>query len=210
LTSNHTPSRTLRTSREIAVALLLFATAGCTKFENALAAIPVFSFLRDAPFFDPYEAPRAAPLNSVPFSSPAGDAPALIANTEVALTAFGTTVTNPLVGDTLALSVGKVMYDRHCSVCHGPAAKGDGPILNKAGESGKFPFAPNLTLAPSVNRTDGYLYGIIAAGRGLMPAYGPRMNHAERWAAVMYLRQLQQQSGAAVPVAPAPAPAPGR
>jgi hypothetical protein len=37
------------------------------------------------------------------------------------------------------------------------------------------------------------MYAVIRAGRGLMPAYGPRMNHLERWATVMYVRQLQAQ-----------------
>jgi len=87
------------------------------------------------------------------------------------------------------------MYERHCSVCHGPQGNGDGPIIGP----GKFPFAPNLHLPITVNRTDGYLYGIIAVGRGLMPAYGPRMTPAERWATVNYLRQLQSSAGAAAP-----------
>ena len=189
---------------------LLLLTSGCTQFENAMASIPVFSFLRDAPFFDPYEAPRPAPPNSVPFVSPAGDVPGPIVSTalvtDAGLTAFGATVQNPLAAnDTAALSRGKVMFDRHCMVCHGPQGRGDGPILNKPGVVGKFPFAPNLALPATVARSDGFLYGIIAAGRGLMPAYGPRMNHLERWATVNYLRQLQRGGAAAVPAA-APAP----
>jgi mono/diheme cytochrome c family protein len=41
---------------------------------------------------------------------------------------------------------------------------------------------------------------VIDVGRGLMPPYGHRMTHADRWAVVSYLRQLQGTSG------PAPAP----
>ncbi|HSL69316.1 MAG TPA: cytochrome c [Longimicrobiales bacterium] len=177
-----------------------------------MASVPVLSFLRNAPFFDPYEAPRAAPPNSVPFSSPAGDVHVGIPNTEQGLTAFGATVTNPLpAGDTVVLRVGKLMYDRHCFVCHGVTGKGDGPIVNKPGVTGKFPLAPNLTLPLTVGRTDGFLYGIISAGRGLMPPYGPRMTHIERWATVSYLRELQRQSGAIPAQSPpgAPAPQPG-
>jgi mono/diheme cytochrome c family protein len=193
--------------------LVAISSAGCTKFENAMAAIPVFSMLRNSPFFDPYEAPRPAPPFSVPYSSPQGDVPGTILNSEAGLTAFGAATPNPLQpNDTLALRLGQVMFDRHCMVCHGAQGRGDGPILNKPGSPpGKFPFAPNLTLPISVARTDGYLYGIIAAGRGLMPAYGPRMKHVERWATVNYIRQLQRSAGAAPAAAPAPAqPAPGR
>jgi mono/diheme cytochrome c family protein len=65
---------------------------------------------------------------------------------------------------------------------------------------------PNLTLPVTVARSDGYIYAIIRAGRGLMPAYGPRMSHLERWATVNYLRQLQRSAGAQ-PQAATPAPA---
>jgi mono/diheme cytochrome c family protein len=190
----------------LAVALVL-ALSGCTRFENLMASIPVFSFLRDAPSFDPYEAPRPAPQHAVPFLSPAGDVPLQIVNTDAGLTAFGAGLGNPLSAtDTVAVRAGQVMYDRHCAVCHGPQGAGDGPVLNRPGELGKFPFAPNLTLPITVARSDGYLYGIIAAGRGLMPAYGPRMTHLERWATVLYLRQLQ---GQAAPAAFLPAPGGG-
>jgi mono/diheme cytochrome c family protein len=142
----------------------------------------------------------------VAYLTPAGDVPIGIVATEAGLTAFGATARNPLSPtDTAALNRGKVMFDRHCFVCHGPEGKGDGPILNKQGETGKFPYAPNLTLPVTVGRTDGYLYGIIDVGRGLMPPYGPRMNDKERWAIVLHLRQLQRAAGA-VPAAPAPAP----
>ena len=207
---------TSRIAQRAGVLLVMGAALGasaCTKAENVLAGIPVFSMLRNAPFFDPYEAPRPAPPNAVAFMSPAGDTPGPMLNTEVGLTAFGAGYANPLAaGDSLALAVGQDRYLRHCSVCHGPQGKGDGPIINKPGETGKFPYAPNLALPISVARTDGYLYAIIAAGRGLMPAYGPRMNEAERWATVIYLRQLQRQSGATpavTPAAPAAAPAAG-
>ena len=198
--------------RGISLALALaLALSGCTRFENAMASIPVFSFLRNSPSLDPYEAPRPAPAGSVPYLSPAGDVPVGLTNSEESLNTFGATARNPLAAnDTAALARGKVMYDRHCMVCHGTEGKGDGPILNKPGETGKFPFALNLTLPVTVGRSDGYTYGIIAVGRGLMPAYGPRMTHLERWATVLYVRQLQRSAGAAPAAAPVPAPAQGR
>ena len=186
------------------------AVAGCTRFENVMASIPVFSFLRDAPSLDPYESPRPAPPNAVPYASPAGDIPPPITPTAAGLEAFGATARNPLAtNDTTALRVGQVMYDRHCGVCHGPQGTGDGPIVGP----GKFPpLVPNLTQPITVGRTDGYLYAVIAVGRSLMPSYGPRMTNNERWATVNYVRQLQRQAGAApaLPAAPDPARGPGR
>lgn len=180
-----------RVVNNLALALTLaLAVSGCTQFEDAMASIPVFSFLRNAPSFDPYEAPRPAPYGSVAFDTPAGESLGPLESTEAGLNEYGARIANPLApGDTLALRAGKVMFERNCAVCHGQIGRGDGPLIGP----GKFPFAPDLTLPVTVQRTDGYLYAVIRAGRGLMPAYGPRMNHLERWATVMYVRQLQAQ-----------------
>jgi len=185
-----------RSVRVVAALVIGVVLSGCTRFENRMAAIPVFSFLRNAPFFDPYEAPRPAPVGSIPYISQNGFPDPELQPTEASLTAYGQRHTNPFpMSDTVALQSGQIMYERHCAVCHGPQGNGDGPIIGP----GKFPFAPNLHLPITVNRTDGYIYGIISVGRGLMPAYGPRMTPAERWATVNYLRQLQSSAGAAAP-----------
>lgn len=155
-----------------------------------MASVPIFSFMRNSPSFDPYEAPRPAPYGSVPFNTPAGESLGPQEATEEGLNAFAATIKNPLApADSLALRVGKVMFDRQCAVCHGAQAKGNGTIIGQ----GKFPMAPDLTAAGTVGRSDGYIYAIIRSGRGLMPSYGPRVNHLERWAIVNYLRTLQGQ-----------------
>src|SRR5688500_13338192 len=104
---------------------------------------------------------------------------------------------------------GQVMFGQHCAVCHGPQGKANGPSIGP----GKFPFAPDLTLPTTRARSDGYIYAVIRAGRGLMPSYGPRTNHLERWAFVEYVRSLSGAAPAATPTtspvsAPATTPAP--
>jgi mono/diheme cytochrome c family protein len=192
-----------RILRTTAVAAVTLVTGACTQIDNMLASVPVFAFLREAPSFDPYEAPRPAPPNAVPFSTPAGEVEPQIALTPTGLDEFAASPygQNPLVGDTAALALGQVMYDRYCAVCHGPQGGGDGTIM---GEGRYPPLAPNLTLPATVARADGYIYGVIRVGRGLMPAYGPRTTVQERWAIVNYVRQLQRAGGAA-PAAPAQA-----
>ena len=197
------------TSKKFGIGLVLvlgLSNAACTRFENVMASIPVFSFLRNAPSFDPYEAPRPAPYGSVPFITPAGESLGPLEATETGLTEFAGRITNPLAAnDTLALRHGGVMFQRHCAVCHNADGKGNGPIVGQ----GKFPMGPNLTLPITVGRSDGYIYAVIRAGRGLMPSYGPRMSHLERWAVVNYVRQLQRAAGGQPqPAAPAPAPVP--
>jgi mono/diheme cytochrome c family protein len=182
------------------VAALALTTGACTPLDNFLASIPIFAFLREAPFYDPYEAPREPPAGAVPYSSPAGELLPPIQPTEAGLNAFAATPygRNPVTPTPETLERGKALYDTYCLVCHGPAGKGDGPVVNKPGETGKFPFAPDLTLPVTVARSDGYLYGIIRVGRGLMPEYGSRIPHMDRWYVVNYVRQLQREAGAAV------------
>jgi mono/diheme cytochrome c family protein len=182
--------------RGVVVALLLaVAASSCTRIEYTLSNISFFAYMRSAPFFDPYEAPRPAPPNAVAFDSPAGDTPPPITPTDAGLTAFaaGAHGMHPFEADSSFMALGQVMYDRHCSVCHGPQGLGDGSIVGPD----KYPAAaPNLTLPLTVARQDGYLYGMIAVARsGLMPAYGPRTTHRERWAIVSYVRQLQAAAG---------------
>ena len=50
--------------------------------------------------------------------------------------------------------------------------------------------APNLLTSVTKGRTDGYIYGMIRNGRGLMPNYD-RIEDADRWDVVNYVRALQ-------------------
>ena len=171
--------------------LVALAASGCTALDNALASIPIFAFMRESPGFDPYEAPRPPPPGAVPFESPAGDVPPMTQPTPDALVAFGQGPygNNPLdPTDPAVLAMGQEMYLRHCMVCHGAAGEGTGPIV---APGSKFPLAPAVTTPIAIAHSDGYLYAIIRVGRGLMPAYGARTTHLERWAIVSYVRQLQ-------------------
>jgi mono/diheme cytochrome c family protein len=193
-----------RRARGVAAIALLstVAGAGCTQVEHVLASVPVFAFMRNSPAFDPYEHPLPPAPGSVPFRAPLGPVLPPLEATEQALNewAAGPWGQNPLAADdAAALALGQTMYDRHCTVCHGLQGRGDGPVIGQ----GRFPFAPSLIEGIGATREDGYVYAVIRAGRGLMPAYGPRMTHIERWAVVNYVNHLQAQHGAA----PAPAQA---
>jgi mono/diheme cytochrome c family protein len=173
----------------LALALLL-APAGCTQIDNALAQVPVFAFMRAAPSFSAQENPRPSPPGAVPYDAPLGEIFAPMEGTDPALRAFadGPHGRNPFpVDDPAMRELGRVMYDRHCSVCHGALGRGDGPIIRPGG----FPLASDLVDGPAIAQSDGYIYAIIRAGRGLMPAYGARIAHHERWAIVNHVRALQ-------------------
>jgi len=184
-----------RDVRGIVVALTMAASAtGCTRIEYTLGRISFLAYMRSAPSFDPYEATRPAPAGAVAFDSPAGDTPPPITPSDAGLNTFaaGPHATNPFPVDSAFLDLGQRMFERHCAVCHGMQAKGDGSIV---GPDKYPPLAPNLTLPATVARLDGYIYGMITVARGgLMPPYGPRTTHRERWAIVTWLRHLQAEA----------------
>ena len=112
-----------RTWLEQAIVLsAALACSGCTMLDNALAAIPVFAFLRSAPSFDPYEAPRPAPAGSVPFESPTGDLlpPQLATEAAIPRTAGHVRpAAGPKVAVTLTSERGAISAMLHGRLSHG-------------------------------------------------------------------------------------------
>lgn len=190
-----------------AAALSPLLLAGCTDWagydlDYAYDPVPALATMRRSVGFDPYEMPRLPPEHSVPVAGPYGAAPGPF--TQAQLDSVGATLTNPFAGGASpeVLARGEALFAAQCSVCHGPAGAGDGPIVG----GGKFPFSVPVNAGAAVARSDGYLYGVIAVGRGLMPPYGEKLAHEDRWAVVSYVRQLQGGGGqAAGAVAPAAA-----
>lgn len=169
-----------------AVAALTVVLGGCTEIENTLARVEMLNFMHDAPFLDPYEAPRNAPPMSVPLESPGQRWEPPVERTETALRAWGDTLTNPYGMTEEVLTAGARTYQTYCAVCHGVTAEGNGPVVGQ----GKMPFATNLLLPTTEQRSDGYIYAVVRVGRGLMPSYR-RIPPSERWAVVNYVRYLQ-------------------
>ncbi len=183
------------------------AVAGCSPMDSALQAIFGRS-MRDQNSFDPYENPLPPPDGAVSFSSgnhpsepgqvnvgqPASPQEVLPEITPIvmaqALAGGGLVneMANPVPATAESLARGKVVFDRMCAVCHGPlGVPSDAPILPKLPVMVAFPLASGGALI----RTDGYLYGMITAGRGVMPAYGHQIAHFDRWNVVNYVRLLQ-------------------
>lgn len=91
---------------------------------------------------------------------------------------------NPVPADARSLADGRKNYQINCAVCHGVAGNGDGPatLYGMVGI--------NIARGPSQGYADGYLFGIIRNGRGLMPNYN-RIEEMDRWDVVNYIRGLQ-------------------
>jgi mono/diheme cytochrome c family protein len=196
-----------------AVALLL-AVSGCSPLDDAMVAVFGRS-MRDQASFDPYENPLPAPEGSVPFAAgnlhggafevnvgqPEGLAEGLTPFTQLDVMNEAPVVVdlvNPVAPEEASLGRGEEIFLRFCAPCHGPNGSGVTGYIISAG----YPPFPLLS-DRAKGFTDGYIYGMIRVGRGLMPAYGHQVPHFDRWHVVNYLRVLQG-------VAPAPAPAPAR
>ncbi len=142
---------------------------------------------------------RGNPQMSVPTTGTA------MAGYQVSYGAFPATIDsmaaipNPTPVSDASLANGRKYFQINCSVCHGGRAMGDGPAT-KFGMPGI-----NLTTDLTKGRTDGYIFGMIRNGRGLMPSYD-RIEEMDRWDVVNYLRALQGVNGRQVEVGALAAP----
>jgi len=103
----------------------------------------------------------------------------------------------PMEIDYSLMELGREKYEIFCTACHGAA--GDGNGVTK----------PYGILATSYHddrlrgEADGYIYDVIANGKGLMYGLKDRMTPEERWATVLYLRALQRSQNASADDVPA-------
>ena len=198
-----------RQARRLALAVTLLLPA-CSPLDSALQAVFGRS-MRDQPSFDPYENTRLPAEGAVSFSSgnypaaagsvnlgtPDGLAPDAPVFTALDMAQGGAPVSalaNPVPVTQESLARGQVMYDRMCAVCHGPEGNPQqAAILPKLPAMVAFPLASGL----AVTRSDGYIFGIITVGRGIMPSYGHQVSYFDRWNIVNYVRQAQERNAAA-------------
>lgn len=93
---------------------------------------------------------------------------------------------NPFPNSAASAARGKLLYDRHCVVCHGPSGRGDGPAARSMDAS-----MDDLSdLPPPPIFPDGVIVYRIAQGKGLMPAWGKTLTHDELWDVLNHLRAL--------------------
>jgi mono/diheme cytochrome c family protein len=160
-----------------------------------LGACDWFTDFKSQPRIEPWEptsqadndtlhAPRGNPQGSVPITG------TYAAGYQVSHRNFPATidslagVANPTPVSAASLTNGRKYYTINCAVCHGMTGMGDG-TATKYGMAGI-----NLVGDATKGRTDGYIYGMIRNGRGLMPTYD-RIEEMDRWDVVNYVRALQ-------------------
>ncbi len=189
-------------SRFFVIFLVTLVAGACSPLDDVMVSVFGRS-MRDQVSFDPYENPRPAPEGSVPFAFgnfPAAEGEVNIGQPEiledapppftqmdlVQENAVVTGLINPVSPTDRSLDRGRDLFLRFCAPCHGPDGSGVSAYILPAGYP-PFPLISDRVRAFS----DGYIYGMIRVGRGLMPGYGPRVAHFDRWHIVNYVRGLQ-------------------
>ena len=84
------------------------------------------------------------------------------------------------------LKEGRDRYDIYCSVCHGITGIGDGMIVQRG-----FPRPPSFHEQRLRDAPEGHFFNVITHGYGAMYSYASRVEPAERWAIIAYIRALQ-------------------
>ena len=178
--------------RSLMLVPLALALAGCEP-----VGVVLTDFKRQ-PKVDPWESPadsippRGNPQNSVPINGTAAPGFAYGRMASIASVDSMKGLVNPMAKDERSLNNGRMQFQINCAPCHGSLGMGDGPVT-------KFGMPP-LPIGAGTNAAtklaDGYIFGMIRNGRGLMPSYN-RIEERDRWDLINYLRAIQKDGAAA-------------
>ncbi|HEX8911446.1 MAG TPA: cytochrome c [Humisphaera sp.] len=103
---------------------------------------------------------------------------------------------------------GQQRFNIYCAACHGRDGSGTGTIHRRAtelAEQGLATWTPPADLHSEQVRArpEGHIYNTINVGIRNMPAHGPQVPVADRWAIVAYVRALQLSRNAPPAAVPA-------
>ena len=93
------------------------------------------------------------------------------------------------------LELGNQLYDRYCTVCHGPTGDGNGPT-KKFGLGNAANFHDPARATTGLDKPEGGIFKVLtegfAAGATGMVSFADKLTPKERWAVTLYLRALQK------------------
>jgi mono/diheme cytochrome c family protein len=101
---------------------------------------------------------------------------------------------NPVSANPQSIAAGQAIYQKSCSVCHGPTGMGDGSIVKSLKPDAKKP--SNLVDASwDHGSTDGEIFSVIRDGIGgpnfgMMKPQKDKIKDTDIWNLVNYVRSL--------------------
>ena len=143
--------------------------------------------MANQPKLNPYELPYGAQANW-----PAEPVPHTIARDDPEHPPGPPPVTMTL------LQRGRERFDIYCAPCHSRLGDGNGMIVQRG-----FPRPPSYFSDALRSAPNQLLYDVITHGYGVMYSYADRVDPADRWAIVAYIRALQTSAGASPSDVPA-------
>ena len=107
----------------------------------------------------------------------------------------GAELVNPIAPENArALERGATVFATFCRPCHGPTAKGDGPVVLRG-----FPAPPPLDADKARGLKDGQIFHIITYGQGNMPSHATQVSREDRWRVILHIRSLQKAATSSQP-----------
>jgi len=130
--------------------------------------------------------PKILPSQAQMPATPQGIVPVSAEPSAVPSAEAAAQLRNPLPDTEHTRRTGRVYYGYYCTVCHGPAGRGNGTV----GVS-YTPAPTDLTSPPVRTLSDGALYRAMLTGIGHEPVLGYVIDPKQRWYIVSYVRRLQ-------------------
>jgi mono/diheme cytochrome c family protein len=188
--------------RRLACIAALCLLTGCEGARQDMVDQPRYKPLAASPLFGDGASARPLPPGAVPHArgafagSTGGRAGvgAVLSDQKADAAA-----SNPYPVDMRLLRRGQQRYTIYCTPCHSPAGDGDGLVVRRG-----FPAPPSYHIERLRAAPDRHFYDVITKGYGIMYPYADRVEPADRWAIVAYIRALQLSQHAPVTGLPAP------
>lgn len=170
------------------------ALGGCEKARQDMYDQPRYKPFAASRLFPDGASVRTPPAGTVPYSQGpfAGTSSGRIGTEDVAAgqaALAARAIPYPITRE--LLERGRERFTIYCQPCHSPLGDGDGLVARRG-----FPHPPTYHSERLRRAPDHHFFDVISRGYGIMASYADRVEPAERWAIVAYIRALQLSQGA--------------